>query len=257
MFKYGNVEISRHYTATDLNKVANDPSVYDWVRGNFEGYMDFTPIVANPNNYLLMGEHGGVLLIWMQPGLYEAHVQVLPEGRGKWAVEMCRAGLHWMFTRTDAIEISTRVPVGNIPALALTRRTGGMLEFRREQGWTVNGKTVPADVYSFKVHDWIRTAPKLAARGHWFHDRLEQEFKRHNKKHGVHPDWDVHDQNVGAAVEMILGGQPQKGQVFYNRWAQMAGYEPFEIITHNPLTLDIKEAILAVRNNDFWIMACR
>lgn len=249
--------IDRQFTARLLNKVVNDPSVYDWVRGTFEGPMDLTPIVANHNNVLLMGEHGGILFMQHQQGLYEAHAQVVTAGRGKWATEMTQEALHWMFTRTDAVEIVTRVPRGNIGALALTKRMGFVLEFTRNKGWTKAGQPIPADVYSLKVQDWMRDAPGLKQRGDWFHTKLEAEYERIGANHGIHPDDDTHDQFVGATIDMIFGGQPQKATVFYNRWAVMAGYQPIRIMTLAPLTLDIQESLIAVRNDDFWVMACQ
>lgn len=250
-------EVTRHASAVEFNKIVNDPSVYDWVRGGYEGYLDMTPVVDDPSNILLMGKHGGVLCIRHQPGLYEAHTSILPSGRGKWALDWGAQCFHWMFTKTDAVEIVTRVPFGNVAAKALTKRTHGVLEFRRESGWVKNGQPIPADIYSWKIQDWMRTAPGLVKRGQWFHDRLEEEFRRLGKKHDSHPQCDLHDRYVGVTIDMIMGGQPQKAVVFYNRWAKMAGYGTIEIATFHPLTIDIRDALLAIRNNDFWVIACQ
>lgn len=249
--------LRRHFTADSLNLVVNDPSVYPWVRGTMTGYLDLAPLVRNRNNILLMGEHGGVLLLQHQPGLYEVHTQVLPAGRGQWTLDMATEALHWMFTKTDAIEIVSRVPKGNLGARALAKRTNAVFEFRRERGWSINDKVVPADVYSWKVQDWMRWAPNLIERGEWFHKRLEKEYKKLGRKLPSHADDEVHDRYVGAAIDMAFAGNPHKGVVLYNRWAKMAGYAELKIVTESPLVLDIVDALLMFRGEDFWCMSIR
>lgn len=249
--------IRRHFTADSLNVVANDPSVYPWVCGGFKGYLDLTPLVRNRNNFLLMGEHGGMLFIQHQPGLYEIHTQVLPAGRGAWTVEMANEALHWMFTRTDAIELVSRVPKGNLGARALVKKMHGEFEFKRDKGWVINETPVSADVYSWSIQNWMRWAPNLVERGHWFHKRLEKEYKKLNRRLPNHPDDEVHDRYVGAALDMLFAGNPHKGVVFYNRWAKMAGYAEIKIVTDNPLVLDIVDALLMFQGDDFWVMSIR
>lgn len=250
--------IKRHYTAQALNGVVNHPSVLPWVKGGYKGTkLDLTPLVENRDNVLLMGAHGGVFFVQHQPGLYEAHVSVIPEGRGKWTLDMVNETLRWMFTKTDAVEITTRVPKGNLGALALVRAIHGSLEFTLPKGWIFNDQFVPAGIYSLSVQDWQRTAPGLIERGEWFHHRLEAEQEKLGNFEPNHPDDPIHDRYVGAAVETILGGQPRKGVIFYSRWAAMAGYAPISIVTETPLVLDIGTALIAIRNNDFWVMGCR
>jgi len=249
--------IDRHFDAEAINRVINHPAVYDWVRGARAGFLDLSEAVADPNNVLLMGEHGGVFFEHKQPGLYEAHTQVLPAGRGAWTVDMVRAALHWMFSRTDAVEIATLVPKGNLAARALAKAIGGRCEFRRERGWVMNGEAVFADVFWLPIQEWMRTAPELPALGHWFHERLEAEYARLGKQEPIHADDAVHDRYVGAAVAMMLGGQPDKGAIFYNRWACMAGYEPVSIVSHDPVVVDIRDALLIVRETGFDVAACR
>lgn len=249
--------IRRHFTADSLNIVVNDPSVYPWVRGRMTGYLDLTPVIRDRNNILLMGEHGGMLFTQHQPGLYEIHTQVLPAGRGQWTIDMATACLQWMFTRTDAMELVSRVPKGNLGARALVRRMHGGFEFRRDNGWTFNDQVVPADIYSWKVQDWMRWAPGMISRGEWFHKRLEKEYKKLNRRIPQHPDDDIHDQFVGAALEMVFAGNPHKGVILYNRWAVMAGYAPIKMVTDSPLVLDIADALLMFREDDFWVMTVR
>lgn len=253
--------VEQHRDAEFINSVVNDPSVLPWVQGNLEGPLDVAPLLRIPGNVLLCDEYGGVLFIEHQPGFYEAHTQVLPAGRGKWAVQMVREALQWMFTKTSAVDIQTKCPQGNIGALALAKRIGGRELFIAERGWTYEGKIIPAAIYGLSIQDWLSSAPGLEERGKWFHDRLESEYARHGVGDPTpHPDDLVHDRYVGAAVEMIAGGQPHKAAVFYNRWAVMAGYAPISIIKASPptVTVDIDDAILIVRpDGDFWVASCR
>lgn len=248
--------IERQTDAHNLNRVANDPSVYPWVKGHAVGRLDLSPIVANPANVLLMGEHGGVLFAQHQPGYYEAHTQVMPAGRGAWTLRMVRAALHWMFTRTDAIEIVTKVPQGNAAALGLVRAIHGVYEFTSPHGWVYQNDPVPAAVYALRLQDWVKRAPGLVERGAWFHHKLEAELTQLGKTEDVHEDDPTHDRYVGAACEMMMGGQPQKAAIFYNRWAVMAGYAPIQLMSISPLTVNIRSAIICVRGDDFWVMTC-
>jgi len=248
--------IHRHFTADCVNLVVNDPSVYDWVRGPITGYLDLSGLVQNPNNYFLMGEHGGVVFLQHQPGLYEAHTQILPAGRGQWAVEIVNECVDYMFTHTDAMELVTKVPLGNLGARALVRKIpGNKIDYRLKNGWVHDGKVVPADIFGMRVQDWMAHTPGLEQSGQWFHDRLVEEYAKVGKEHKLHDEDATHDRYVGAAIQMIMGGQPQKAVVLYNGWASISGYAPLSIVTMNPLVIDIQESLIVVRDNsDFWVM---
>jgi len=249
------IEITRHTDAAHINAILNHPDVYPWVRGPVDGPLDMGPLMqqAGEHVYVLMGVHGGQVYERLQPGLFEVHSQFLAAGRGAWAIEATRQSLEWMFTRTEAMELLTRVPHGNAPAKALAKGIGGTFEFTNPKGWVMHGKPVPADIYSLKIQDWIRTAPGLVEKGQWFHDRLEQELARHGASELAHPDDEAHDRHVGAAVGMFLGGQPHKGAVIYNRFAALGGYHPIEIVSLDPLAVDIGTAVLEMRGDDFVI----
>lgn len=247
--------IERQFDGHDINRVVNAPSVYPWVKGYAVGRLDMSAAVASKANVLLMGDHGGVIFVQHQQGYYEAHTQVLPAGRGRWTLRMVRAALHWMFTRTDAIEIVTRVPKGNDAALGLVRAIHGVYEFTNPRGWVYENDPVPAAVYALRLHDWVRRAPGLIERGAWFHARLEAELTKLGKTEDVHADDVTHDRYVGAACEMMMGGQPHKAAVFYNRWAVMADYAPIQLMSTSPLTVNIRSAIICVRPDDFWVMS--
>lgn len=249
--------IRRHFNADLLNEVVNHPEVYPWVKGKFKGPLDLTPVIQDSKHILLMGEHGGCLFTTHQPGLYEVHTQVVPAGRGKWTLKMVNEALRWMFTRTDAIEIFTRVPKGNVGALTLVKLIHGSFQFTRPNGWWIDDHSVEADMYTLHYTDWVRTAPGIEKKGEWFHVRLEEEYAKLNVRKPIHPDDDIHDRYVGAAVDTIMGGQVHKAVIFYNRWASMAGYGEVRVVTSNPVVIDIQDALIMVRDNDMWVMTCQ
>lgn len=249
------MKIQRHFTAHSINMVVNDPSVFDWVRGVGTARLDVTPALQNHSNVLLMGEYGGVLFLKHQPGVYEAHTQVLPAGRGQWTLDMVNEALKWMFTSTDCVDIMTRVPKGNLAARALAKAIHGRCEFRVEKGWVKNDQIIPVDVFSLRIQDWMATAPGLEQYGEDFHDKLVEEYTKMGKDvPNIHPDDPVHDRYVGAAFLMVGNGQPHKGVLFYNRWAGIAGYAPISVVSDDPVVIDIQESLLAAKDGSFYVL---
>lgn len=245
--------------AQRLNAIVNDLSVFPWVADTITHgeAVDLGPLIQSPGILGLLGTHGGGLFHCLGPGIYEGHSLVLPQGRGRWALWCGRACLHWMFTRTDCMEMMMRCPRGNLAVLALSRALGGTYRFTNPRGWIKNGEPISAEIYSLLIQDWIMRAPGLVERGQWFHRRLEAEFKRLKEPDISHPDDPVHDRYVGAACEMLLGGSPGKAVILYNRWAAVAGYAPIAVAGINPLTIDIGSAILEVKGEDFTVTDVR
>lgn len=246
--------VERRYDAIWANRVSNDPAVLPFVRGYATGNLDLSIPAADRSNILLCGEHGFQFYTPQAMGLWEVHTSVLPSGRGAWTLGFVQACLHWMFTRTSAIEIFTRCPKGNVGAAALAKAIHGKYEATQPQGWVMDRDPIPADMYSLSVIDWSRTAPGLVDRGHWFHERLEAEYARHGAADpSPHPADEVHDRTAGLAAEMFLGGQPGKAVMLYNRLATMAGYAPITIVSFNPLTVNIQDAVLVIpESGDFF-----
>lgn len=255
-YKVRPLSVSRHVNATLLNAVVNDASVRPWV-GPGTHELDLSPVVADAANVLLMDEHGGCLFERVGAGTYEVHTQFLPEGRGPAALQAVRDALHWMFTQTDAIEIQTKVPVNNIPALALVKAIGGELHFYRDRVWETAEGLIGVNHYVQTIDAWAGKADTAKAAGEWFHGKLEAAKAQSASGSPVHDDDEAHDRYVGATVEMILAGQIDKGLWFYNRWARFAGYAAVAQIADSPPVIDIQDAILAIRPNDFEVLLCR
>lgn len=250
------LSVCREFSAERVNAVANHPGVRPWVGGG-DGPLDLSGLVANPANVLLMGQGGGVLFQCLAPGLYEAHTQFVPDARDAGAVRAVKDALRWMFTRTDAIEIVTKVPDGNKPALGMVRAIHGQKLFERDGIWPVAGRFEAVSYYTLPIMAWAATADGIAASGEWFHGKLEAAKADRDGALPPHDDDPAHDRYVGATVEMIAAGQVDKGLAFYGRWAVFAGYGPIRAIAANPLVIDIGDALVAVRDDDFSVLLCR
>lgn len=246
--------LERHFTAERINEIVNHPSIYPSICGFHTEPLDITLIAANSDNVCLVGEHGCVLFIKHQNGVYEFHTSVLSEGRGEWMVKGSQFAFNWMFTKTDAFELLTKCPHGNIPAKAGVKAVGCSFRFTTRPLWPRNGELVPIDIFSIILQEWPKTANYLVELGISFHKSLELEYTRLGKSLTVHEDDETHDRYVGAAIEIIGGGQALKAINFYNRWASMSNYKNIKVISITPLIIDINESRLLVENNNFKVI---
>jgi len=240
--------IWRERDATRINQVLNHPDVHPWVTDD-DKPLDVSAGVANPNNVLLMGEWGGCLCIQMLDGVYEVHTQILPEGRGKWALDFVRAGSAYMFLKTNAYEIVTRVAEGNVAAKALTLAAGMRFDFRRTEGKTV-------DLYSFRIQDWVLLGRGLEEVGAAFHAALTAEMERIGVEVEPHEPDPNHNRFVGAAYTLITSGFAAKGVTLYNRWAFMTRHPFISIVQHEPLTIKIDVGLLRLGEHGMELSLC-
>ena len=233
------VHVDRATDARQMNALLNKPDVRPWVADLGDGVLDIGPLVANPANYLLMGEWGGVFFGCLGAGIYEAHTVVDPCARGRWGRGMLQAVAHWMFTRTDAYDITTRIPEGHTGALAAAVKTGMRPEFVIPAGTIFRGRICDVHVLSFRVQDWMATAPRLVECGRWFHERLASEAWRLGIQNTPHGDMESHNRYVGAAAMMMFGGQPVKAATIYNRWAMIHRHRTIELVSASCIKTDI------------------
>lgn len=248
--------IQRDTTAERINEVVNHPEVHKWVALPGQGALDMSALVADTRNILLMVPEGGLFFEFQEPGVYQVHTQFLPTFRGAGALRVTRDALHWMFCRTDCMELLTKVPVHNVGADGWAKLIGGVLDFEREGAWPTDEGTVAVKYYRLSYADWVRSARGLIERGRWFHERLTAEKVRRGMADAPHPEDLAHDRYVGAAVEMIYGGQLAKAVVLYNRWARFAGYVPVKVVSAKPTIVDIDEALVYVTGDTFEVMPC-
>ena len=246
--------IWREHDARRINAVLNHPVVRPWVADLGAGEIDLTPAVENGNNVLLMGEHGGCFCFCVRPGLYEVHTQVLPAGRGEWALEFVRAGATWMFTHTDAYEIMTRVSHGHFAAKALTLAAGMKYEFTRDEGPSFKGTHPPCDIYSLRMWDWVQNAGGLVESGQYLHERIQSEAKRLGITTELHGDDENHNRYAGATLEMVLGGQVPKAVLFYNRWAFAARHPMIALVSEQPPVIRFDIGLMTIRDGEIEVV---
>ena len=252
--------VERSFDATEFNRICNDPAVFPFVTLGF-GAIDISPLLENPLNVLLMADGGGILFIFFEPGVYEVHTAFMKPDReakstqGPYIRNVCLAAYRWMFTHTDCLMLLTRIPGHNRAATIFAPLVGWVKEFERKEIWpTLDGNKVDLTFWSINYRDWVRKTPDLVDSGRWFHQRLAEEMARHGRTEPHHPDEDCHDLHVGACVEMIFGGQFEKGIALYNGWARFSGYGTLNIISRSPRLLDIGDALLQITEETFKVV---
>lgn len=234
----------RTMNAALFNEICNHPEVRPWLGG--EGEIDTTPLLDNPGNYGLLGEGGGFILVAGPAASFEVHSQFVPEGR-KHSFEAMRAGMDYMFTRTNALQLTTFLPDNNPAARGLALK-GGFREWFKRQNHPL-GPGVQAKI---DVDEWIANNPDLETDGERFHDALEKA--KAGSALPVHPHDPIHERYVGASLRMFSRGQCQKAQALYNRWAANAGYAQIRLISENPPVVDAIDAIVTLDGEDIHVM---
>ena len=246
--------IERAFTATGFNEILNDPFVRPDVADMAEGVIDVTPIIANHNNVLLMGEHGGQLLVRLMPGVYEVHTATTKKGRRNLIQDFATESSRYMFTRTDCYEVVTRVPDDHRGAQHLVERMGMRWEFVRPDGCVWRGKRQRVQVCSYRIQDWIGTASALEDIGEGFHDFLHSEAKHLGITAPPHEDDPNHNRYVGAVCEMIRNGQVWKGVNFYNRWALVSRHPTIQLMQEkDPTIIKFDIGLLVFENGEVHV----
>lgn len=240
-----------------FNRFLNDPFVRPDVATDELGTLDVSRLIADPRNVILQGEHGGFACLLLVPGIYEVHTVTLKTGRGRWAFDMAHAGARYMFTHTDAFEITTRIPREHLGARVLATHMGMTLDFTVDNGCKWRGKTQPIDIFSFRIQDWIKGADDCIDTGAWFHKRLVEEAQRIGVTDPPHPNDDVHNRYVGACLEMARGGQIHKAINFYNRWALCARQATVQLLALDPPTIKMDIGILRLMGDDIEVSQCQ
>ena len=230
-----------------VNHILNHPSVLPWVIGNKKAPLDASPVIANTNNIVLACEWCAFIFAKMTTGIYELHTCVLPEGRGQGTISAGHEAMDWMFSSTDAAEIVTRVPRGNIAGDAAMRALGIAPWFKTKPIWPLAGGNVPMTVYRLALLDWITLAQdRLRVKGKEFHRKLIAAGGAVD-----HEDDPLHDVYVGAALGMIDGGQIDKGIIAYDLWASLSGYDTISVVSRDPLLIDIGTGVVMPETGEF------
>jgi hypothetical protein len=246
--------LERHFTSERVNEIFNNPSILPFLGGEHKGYLDLSNAVKNTDNVFLVGENGCVFFLKLQEGLYDFHTAVLPEGRGQWMLDGSIEAFDYMFTKTDAFELLTQCPEGNLASKAGARAVGCTYQFTTRPVWLMQGKLVPVEIWSIVIQNWVKLSKSIEKSGIWYHNILEEQYKELNKKIEIHEEDSVHNKYVGATVEMIRSGFIAKALAFYNRFAVLARYVPIKVLSLNPLVIDIQESVIQVNNDTFEVL---
>lgn len=235
--------IRRSMNPARVNELANHPEVRPWLLGA-DGQLDLTSLVMNPAVVVLEGEHGAFLLVPIGETTYELHTMWVPEGRGKPFFADAAEMFRYIFTRTPALEIATKVPDANRGAAVATAKTNFRERFHRA------GMSFRA----LSIEDWALNDRIAALQGHMFHEGLEQAKEATGSTFPTHDDDPVHDHIVGGALLMAYAGNLEKGVNFYNEWAVFAGYAQVAIV--GPNLVDIQDAIVEVHDGRVGVLHC-
>jgi hypothetical protein len=115
--------VARCFDAAAVNAIANHPAVLPGLSLGLDS-LDATALVENPRNLCYIGEHGGAILVWCGPGIYDAHDFILPEGRGAWARKACLSILDKAFREHKAQLVWAQTPVENRACRLFNRLLG-------------------------------------------------------------------------------------------------------------------------------------
>lgn len=224
-----------------IEAICNDPALREWAA---DGAPPFDAACIKTPSFAVIGEEGCFLAMAIEPSRYMVHTSILPAYRGQQAQVASQEALRVAFCETDALELETLVPASIPHAFLFARQMGFRQRFKRESLWPWQGQLHSVAFLSMTVLDWALLGGCRAA-GQRFHARLE-EFGQLS-----HQEDPAHDMVVGAAVEMVRAGRPDKGIAFYNYWARVAGYEQISIVSRDPLRIDIRHCTLRVEGPDF------
>jgi hypothetical protein len=242
--------MTRTFDAAFMNTVLNHPEVHPWT--GYDGTIDITLIAENVNNYVLVNAFGGFIAYNLSPGVYEVHSMFLPEGRGKQLLQFSKECLEYMFTRTDCHTLVTQLPDNNASAISLATMVGFQPYFRREN--TPRGPTAYA---RYTLDEWVQDTESLETEGEWFHSNLRSCKECLGSELPDHDHDPSHERAVGAAVKMIKAGNAFKAIDYYNNWAKLAGYAPVELLSFNPVVVDVVDAIVEIRDGQMEVLKCR
>lgn len=236
--------VRQDWTADYINKIANHPNVRPFIGMPEIGELDFEQI--SHRAFFLVTDHGGFIFDRIDPGYYCLHTMFLPEGRGKHVARAAQAAAFWMFCRTDATEIVTYSPKDR----PLTRPP-------RSMGWRNWFEGKQYNAYRLSLMDWASNAPELSEWGEWFHTVLKQAKKEQNSEIPAHEDDPANDRFSGMAAAMAYYGQPFKAVYYYNRWAQVAGYDLVLLESEDPVRINAMDAIWTVKSTEVEIETCQ
>ena len=208
--------IAREQTADRITDILNHPEVRRWVAGPSHGRIDAKQLIADPRHHVLLGQHGGAILISTQAGIYECVPTILPSADTDWITRLAEAVCSYAFITTEAFEITATIPKDHAVGRAMVATMGLAPELSIE-----TAEEGAAGVFSTRIQDWAKKTRTFDERGQRFRKSMYDEAHRLGiEKSSLHEDPDA-DRHIGIAIGMALAGRQQKGVNFYNRFVSM------------------------------------
>lgn len=114
-----------HDDAALHNAIANDPAVRPTL-GYHEGATDFSPLLENPESYVLLSDGEGVAGVfeWTAPGVWQGHTMIRPASRGRRAIRHGKAICRYMFEKKQARMLWGMAPEHHAGAKMFNRLLG-------------------------------------------------------------------------------------------------------------------------------------
>lgn len=249
------VRVWRETEASGVNAILNHPEVRPWVADMGDGPIDISASVENLDNILLMGEHGAIFFFCILPGTYECHTQILPSGRGAWAAKFAISVLDWMFSRSNAWEVTTRVPAGHIGALALAKSVGFRHEFVSMEPCQFRGQTVTASILRVSIHDWLARSALYFDLGDKLHQQMAVEALRLGVSTPPHHEDIYHNAVAGCAIELARNGLMTKAIILYNRWSVLARHRLISVVSSDPPVIQMDIGKMRIKETGIEIVA--
>lgn len=140
------IQFQRSDDAAYFNRMTNHPSISPFIRDDVtQGELDFSKVDMNACHCLkclVEGQEAGfAILIPTDEGL-ELHSGLLPQFRGRIAIEAGKELVRWAFTQTSCRKLTTWAWDSARHVLLVTKAIGFTEESRRDWPHTVNGKHV-------------------------------------------------------------------------------------------------------------------
>lgn len=130
-----------------IHEILTDPSIFPTIGDDFTPSIEeWNPVVDSRLWYVLAYDFdlllGLFMFIQQSTVLYEMHVALLPEGRGKPGFDAGAGVVAWIFQGTPCRRIVGAIPAFNRPAFAYALRIGMQTYGVNEKAFMKNGALV-------------------------------------------------------------------------------------------------------------------
>jgi len=154
------VEVLKEVDVTEAWGVLNHPEVVKTSTADDTDMSVITPErVRDAGIIVIVGKFDKVIgAVWLVvpkgENVYDAHTNILPDFRGKVGMLATFKAINYVFTRTDAITITTNCPKCNPAAAMLANHMGMKLCYVKDKGFVKDGVDFASDVFYLPILEW-------------------------------------------------------------------------------------------------------